>query len=129
MDGTQLTGPEALARVLQRVRTAKPEELPEKADRAGREIELLLAGNYIDLPMAESARADVRNRLDGIQNSVVEYSVSVVIEICLLNFDQLTAWEKVFIPDVKRFSWLSPRQPYRLGQAAWKFGVRQSRWV
>jgi hypothetical protein len=124
--GTQLTGPQALARLLQRVRSATPEELPEQIDRAGREVDLLFSRNYIDLPMAESARTDLRNRLDGIQGAVVEYPVSVVIEICLLNFDQLTAWEKVFIPDVKRFPWLSPRQRYRLGQAALKFGVRPS---
>jgi hypothetical protein len=126
MDGTQLTGPEALARLLQRVRSAKPEELPEQIDRAGRAIDLLLACNHIDLRTAEGARTDLRNRLDGTQGAVVEYPVAVVIEICLCDFDQLTYWEKDFIPSIKQFSRLSSLQFNSLCRTAKKFGVRPS---
>jgi hypothetical protein len=128
-NGTQLTGPQALARLLQRVRSVKREELPGRIDRAEREIDLLLAYGRIDLATAEAVRADLRNRMDGTQGAIVEYPIPVVIEICLLNSDQLSDWEKDFIPGIKRFSNLSVRQFYRLCQTASKFSVKPSQQI
>jgi hypothetical protein len=127
--GTQLTGPQVLARLLQRVRSASRDELPRGIDRAGREIDLLLAHGHIDLITAESARTYLRSRLDRTQRTIVEYPIPVVIEICLLNSDQLSDWEKDFTLGIKQFSNLSARQFRRLCEIAWKFSMKPGRQI
>jgi hypothetical protein len=121
-------GQQALATLLDRVRHASHAELPALIDQTTAQISKLLAHQFIDAASAEATQVESR-RIAAVKlaqqtpSAPPELSIGQAIALCQQNYNDLSYYEKDFIPGLHRFRNLSAAQLRCLRRTAAKFGV------